>query len=242
MAKKKDSLILYYGLYEDLQNLTKTEIADVILAAFNYEINGVLPELKSRSARIVFRNIAKSLDINKEKYEETCKKNRDNINKRWESEKTAVGEEYDRIRSYTTVSNGSSFNTKNTDTVYVNENNTVKDTYKEYVNDEVCLSEDESSAIHTHKKQYGIFSNISLDDGQYEQIRQLFPNDYQQRIDSMSSYMKAQGKTYKDDFARLCSWKLLDRKEEKPKKDNSPSYDIDAYMQQAINLEYKKIN
>ena len=231
MAKKKETLILHYGLLDDFEYMTKEQIADLIIAIFRYEIYGERPEFKDKLLYPYFQNISRVLDSNKEKYQEMCERNRVRAKSRWEGNKK-VPPAYSGIK----------IDAKNADNDNEKDKDNVKDNDNEYVNDEDCLSEDESSAAHTHKKQYGIFSNISLDDGQYEQIRQLFPNDYQQRIDSMSSYMKAQGKTYKDDFARLCSWNLFDRKEEKPKKDNSPSYDIDAYMQQAINLEYKKIN
>ncbi len=243
MAKKKDSLILYYGLYEDLKNLNKTEIADVIMAIFDYEINGVIPEFRSRSARIVFRNAAKVLDVNRQKYEEICELNRTKAKIRWHGQKND-----EVMPEHTAAYSGIKNNAENadTDTVYVTEKETYKDTYNDnvYVNEKDTISSSEEG-VHTHKKQYGLFSNVSLDEGEYAEFIRMYPSDYQQRIDSMSSYMKAQGKTYKNDFARLCSWKLLDKeekKESKPKYSSDASYDIDAYMQQAIDPVYEKVN
>ncbi len=241
MSKQKDSLIFYYGWFEDFKNLSKTEIADVVMAAYDYEINGVVTELKSRSARIVLRNITKMLDINRQKYDEKCEKNRSNAASRWEREKkNTESEECERMRSHTNASFRISENAKNADTVYVNEKETYKDTYNDnvYVNDN-----DESSSsgeeTHTYKKLYGVFSNISLEEQEYEEFVRMHPSDYQQRIDSMSSYMKAQGKTYKDDFARLCSWKLYDKEEEKSQNSSAPSYDADAYMKKSLYPVYK---
>lgn len=237
MPKNKETLILHYGLLEDFEYMTKEQIADFIIAIFRYEIYGEKPEFKDRLLYPYFQNIARVLDNNKIKYDEKCEKNKSNAKLRWEREKNGSADECERINKN---ANAYFSMPKNADNDKEKEEEKEKDNDNVYVNekDNIIPSGDDSSATHTHKKQYGIYSNILLNEDQFEEFKSLHPTDYQQRIDSMSSYMKAQGKTYNDNYARLCSWKLLDKEEPKHVRDDTPSYDIDAYMRQSLELTY----
>jgi hypothetical protein len=64
------------------------------------------------------------------------------------------------------------------------------------------------------KDKYGEFQNVLLKESEYNKLKDKFPKDYGERIDNLSIYMKAKGKTYKDHYATILSWA---RKEEREK-------------------------
>ena len=64
------------------------------------------------------------------------------------------------------------------------------------------------------KDKYGEFQNVLLKESEYSKLKDKFPKDYGERIDNLSIYMKAKGKTYKDHYATILSWA---RKEEREK-------------------------
>lgn len=64
------------------------------------------------------------------------------------------------------------------------------------------------------KDIYGEFKNVRLKKEEFEKLKTKFPNDYMDRIESLSEYMRSKGKTYKDHYATILSWA---RKEERDK-------------------------
>ena len=66
------------------------------------------------------------------------------------------------------------------------------------------------------KGKYGVFGNVMLKAEEFEKLKDRFPKDYKDRIDSLSEYMRSKGKTYKDHYATILSWA---RKEERENKD-----------------------
>ena len=83
----------------------------LIKAIFEYEDTGQIVNL-DRSLQIAFLPIKSALDRNKEKYENVVKRNKRNIEKRWEKENT----------KNTTGKKGIQKNTKNTDNEHDNDN------------------------------------------------------------------------------------------------------------------------
>lgn len=66
------------------------------------------------------------------------------------------------------------------------------------------------------KDIYGEFKNVKLSKEEFEKLKDKFPKDYKDRIESLSEYMRSKGKTYKDHYATILSWA---RKEERENKD-----------------------
>lgn len=91
--------------------LTNEEAGQLIKAIFEYEDTGQIVNL-DRSLQIAFLPIKSALDRNKEKYENVVKRNKRNIEKRWEKENT----------KNTTGKKGIQKNTKNTDNEHDNDN------------------------------------------------------------------------------------------------------------------------
>lgn len=77
------------------------------------------------------------------------------------------------------------------------------------------------------RHRYGEYSNVLLSDEDMEKLKNEFPNDWGQRIDRLSAYMKSTGKSYKDHLATIRNWARRDG----PRKDDPlPVYDTSSNM------------
>lgn len=112
----KNSFVLYYNYEEQLEDLTDEQVGKLLRALFQYEIHDTLPEFADKELKVAFKFIKPILDADKEKYNSVCKKNRNNIQKRWTEKNTTIKND---IPNNTVVSFGKNENTKNTDKGYM---------------------------------------------------------------------------------------------------------------------------
>ena len=77
---------------------------------------------------------------------------------------------------------------------------------------EVDQRDTQNSIGKDSKGIYGEFKNVRLKKEELEKLKEKFPKDYKDRIESLSEYMRSKGKTYKDHYATILSWA---RKEER---------------------------
>ena len=64
------------------------------------------------------------------------------------------------------------------------------------------------------KHKYGEYNNVLLTDDELEKLKNEYP-DYQERIETLSSYVASTGKAYKSHYATIRNWARKDA--EKPK-------------------------
>lgn len=84
----KNSFIIYHDYRETLADLTDEQVGQLFRALFDYEIDRVEPQFNGE-LKIAFKFIKKDLDINLTKYENICKRNKENIAKRWDTKNTS---------------------------------------------------------------------------------------------------------------------------------------------------------
>lgn len=77
------------------------------------------------------------------------------------------------------------------------------------------------------RHKYGEYQNVLLTDQQFEQLKQEFPKDWEQRIDRVSSYCESTGKTYKNYLATIKNWARKDKEPAKGKLENTGSSEYD---------------
>jgi len=94
---RKNSFVLYHSYAKHLKRFSDEQVGKLMRCVFHYSETGEVLELEPL-LEVAFDFIKEDIDINKEKYEETCKKNKENIEKRWNKDGTRV---YDPIRPYT---------------------------------------------------------------------------------------------------------------------------------------------
>ena len=57
---------------------------------------------------------------------------------------------------------------------------------------------------------FGVYNNVSLTDGELEELIKQYPDDYQDMIENLSTYMRSHGKLYGDHYATMMRWKHED--------------------------------
>lgn len=85
MSKK--SLLLYTDQKEVFESLSDEQAGRLIKAVFKYDADGEEPDLDPL-LKVVFIPFRQALDRNREKYDHVCKRNADNIAKRWNKDDT----------------------------------------------------------------------------------------------------------------------------------------------------------
>ena len=71
----KNSFIIYHSYMDIFEDLTDEQLGKLFRAFFNYELHRIEPDFIGEM-KIAFKFIKKDLDVNLEKYEKTCEKNR----------------------------------------------------------------------------------------------------------------------------------------------------------------------
>ena len=109
MAKKRISFLVYYDTLPQVESLSDAEKGQLFTAVFKYSMRGEVPDTDNRAIAMVFNFMKAKMDEDNEKYSETCERQKENIEKRW-NDKT--------IPNDTTVLSGiqnDENNTKHTD-------------------------------------------------------------------------------------------------------------------------------
>ena len=73
------------------------------------------------------------------------------------------------------------------------------------------LEQSSSTRARDTRHKYGEYKNVLLSDKDFEKLREEFPNDWQQRIESLSAYIASTGKTYKNHLATIRNWARRDQ-------------------------------
>ena len=71
----KNSFIIYHSYMDIFEDLTDEQLGKLFRAFFNYELHKIEPDFVGEM-KIAFKFIKKDLDLNLEKYEKICEKNR----------------------------------------------------------------------------------------------------------------------------------------------------------------------
>ena len=60
------------------------------------------------------------------------------------------------------------------------------------------------------KRSYGDYGNVLLTEEEFSKLKREFPEDWQQRVEALSAYMKSKGTVYKDHLATIRNWARRD--------------------------------
>ena len=91
---------------------------------------------------------------------------------------------------------------------------------------EGLLSLDDFSSTRDGVKRsaYGHFDNVLLSDKEHSKLQTEFPDDYDARIDRLSTYIESSGKQYRNHYAAIRSWAKNDQK--KSASSNNPFLEL----------------
>lgn len=241
------TFLLLHDFGAILNMLTDTEAGQIIKAVFDYEINSVEPEFTDRTMQIVFFDIKRFLDSNRENYEKVCKSRSEYAKKRWEklTEKNNAASTMHKdaqvclsMHKHTSAGNANGKVNDNSD-VNVNDSVNVKLNINDNAEQTVLQNE---SDTYTDKKAYGLFKNVYLTDDEYNLVKTKL-TEGERRLDSFSAYMKSSGKSYNDHYARLINWSCFENSttavtEKKHGERREPTFDVNEFTKKAINIKY----
>ena len=121
MASKKGFLLLNNQI-EIIETLTDEQAGQLLKAFYDYNLG---KEIKLNGLMLtVFSNFKIVFDENEQKYQETCEKNKKNIENYWKRVKKQNTNEYDRIQSNTNVYERKRMNTMATN-ININTNKNI---------------------------------------------------------------------------------------------------------------------
>lgn len=84
----KKALLLHHDFYRMFKLLTEEEAGRLLMAVFEYDINGVIVDFDDRLLTSCFLRLKDSIDTYNVKYEDTCQKRIEAARKRWEKDET----------------------------------------------------------------------------------------------------------------------------------------------------------
>lgn len=94
--------------------------------------------------------------------------------------------------------------------------------------DKIRKEEEKENKPIRHK--YGEYQNVLLSDDDIQKLQDEFPFDYQDRIETLSSYIASTGKTYKNHLATIRNWAKNDKKKSddssKQQSSGNPFHDL----------------
>jgi hypothetical protein len=176
------------------------EIAgQVIKAAFDYAINGIVPNNADLGFRMVFSDIKDDIDADSLNYNERCEKNRQAIQKRWD--------EYKRIQT-----NTNEYECKKTDTKHTDSDN-------DSDSDSDSDSEYKKEIISKDIKEKQVFQTPTLSEIKDYILEKHYQVDAERFFDFYSSKGWMIGKNKMKDWkAAIRTWSRSDRQQQ-PKSD-----------------------
>lgn len=148
----KDSFILYNSFYEPIKTLKNEQLGKLFRAIFNYTINREITQ--EDDILIAFMFIKNQLDLDNEKYERICERNKKNGSKGGRPKKPTGKSENPTIPKKPDNDNDN-----------VNENVIEKEIYKE-------------------KEKYGEFKNVLLTEEEYTKLEKSNLLPYIEKLSS----------------------------------------------------------
>lgn len=80
---KKDTFSLKVSYYESVKDLSDTQLGQLMRAIFLYTRENKEPSIDDQVVKVAFRFIRADIDAERAKHEQRCRRNRENIQKRW---------------------------------------------------------------------------------------------------------------------------------------------------------------
>ena len=227
-----NGIILYPDMLEDAMSiLSSDEFTELMKIIINYKKTGNVPKNMSKMMTLAFLPFKQTMDINQEKYDKKCQKNRENINKRWNNEEDT--NEYERIQSnekdtneYERIqSNNSYTNDTNTNTNTNTDTNTNTNNKKENI-------KEKETKIH-----FAEF--VTMTNAEYNKLVSTYSKELaDQCIEVLDNYKGSSGKKYKSDYRAILAWVIDEVKKRKKAITNAKTSNFTSRTYENLNDLY----
>ena len=201
-----NGIILYTDILEDAMSiLSSDEFTELMQIIINYKKTGNVPKNMSKIMTLAFLPFKQTMDINQERYDKKCQKNRENAQKRWNSNNEDDTNECERMQSNEKNANAcermqSDANNANT--------NTNTDTNTDTNNKKENIKEKEP------KIHFAEF--VTMTNAEYNKLVSTYSKEFaDQCIEVLDNYKGSSGKKYKSDYRAILSWVIDEVKKRK---------------------------
>ena len=197
-----NGIILYTDILEDAMSiLSSDEFTELMQIIINYKKTGNVPKNMSKIMTLAFLPFKQTMDINQERYDKKCQKNRENAQKRWNSNNEDDTNECERMQSNEKNANAcermqSDANNANTNT------NTDTNNKKENI-------KEKEPKIH-----FAEF--VTMTNAEYNKLVSTYSKEFaDQCIEVLDNYKGSSGKKYKSDYRAILAWVIDEVKKRK---------------------------
>lgn len=95
---------------------------------------------------------------------------------------------------------------------------------------------DIQNAQDTPSQMYGEYKNVALTILELAELQKAYPQDWEQKINRLSSYIKQSGKRYDNHYAVIMAWA---KEDEAKKTTTESSFNTDEFYKAALNKAYE---
>ena len=214
-----NGIILYPDILEDAMSiLSSDEFIELMQIIINYKKTGNVPKSMSKMMMLAFLPFKQTMDINQQKYDKKCQKNRENINRRWNNEEDT--NEYERIQSYEKDTN--EYERIQSNNSYTNDTNTNTNT------DTNTDTNNKKENIKEKDPKIHFAEFVTMTNAEYEKLVSTYSKEFaDQCIEVLDNYKGSSGKKYKSDYRAILTWVIDEvkkrRKQKTTKKSNFTS-------------------
>jgi len=240
----RDTFIVYAGWEEPLMELSDEERGKALACMFEYNRTGELPEIADATTRVVVKMIVRQMDNNNQRYEERCRKNAENINKRWKSNCDSDTNVYDRIRNDTNVylydnENDNDIDNENVNVIGKDNKDNGKDKEKQNPPSQARPSVTRAAKVGKDDNEkgsadgaedngddpdpimkYGSYNNVPMTRSEYEALMAEYGKDALRYLDDLSQNIALAGKTFDNPSEYIRDW--MKRNGIKPVSERAP--------------------
>ena len=234
-----NGIILYPDMLEDAMSiLSADEFTELMQIIINYKKTGNVPPNMSKIMTLAFLPFKQTMDINQERYDKKCQKNRENAQKRWNSNNEDDTNECERIPSYEKDTN--EYERIQSNNSYTNDTNTNTNTNTD------TNTDNKKENIKEKEPKIHFAEFVTMTNAEHEKLVSTYGKEFaDQCIQVLDNYKGSSGKKYKSDYRAILTWvvdevkKRKNQTEAKQKKSNFTSRQYENLNDLYINTGQK---
>ena len=195
----KNSFVLYSNYNDILKDLPDEDAGKLFKASLEFQATGNIKELPIH-IDLAFKFIKNQLDIDAKKYNDFCEKQKNNGLKGG-----APKGNKNAKKNNPTVDLNNPKQPKTTQTTQnnLNDNDNDNDNVNDNVNDNDNDINNKKEKVKKEKKEFGEFLNVLLSEEEEKKLKELYKEKFEDAIETLSNYIKSNGKNYKNHYAVL---------------------------------------
>ena len=239
---KKSSFVLYNDILEEILDLSDRDAGKLFKAIYYFAAEG--KESKDDvppKARTLYSIILKHLKKDEEKYKKRAERSRENGKNGGRPKMDTCGEENQNKpkETYWVFSEP-----RKPDNVNVNDNVNDNDNVNVNVNDNDNERQTQFAPDANFPHPHGSQKNVFLSSCEYNELKSLYPDLIDSKIEWLSTYMITNGKSYNNHYLLLKRWCEEDKgsivKKREAPSFNKPSYDLAQFERELFGYSAKK--